>query len=195
VVEPCSGCGEPLVASYPGCPSCLEALERHWLADWAALLEGEGVAPGTEDERLLAAVVHAEIDRQPWTLVDVALTLLRCEACGGELGGGPRACPACELAFGNLWAHDVVAGQQGVMTMNEHALRVGRHVLRHPHRYSPATLTGWRLTMPRVLTGWLPSTAQAQCWGDLIKAGRLAEVERGLEEADVAIARRGARPG
>ncbi len=38
--------------------------------------------------------------------------------------------------------------------------------------------------MPRLLTGWLPSTQDAQDTMDKIKAGRLDEVKRELKELD-----------
>src|SRR5512144_2849519 len=87
-VQRCSTCGRPLIAGYADCPECHEALERIWLADWQALLEQEGVAAGTEDERLLAQVVLGEYGKHPWTVIDIAMSLLRCDECGRELGEG-----------------------------------------------------------------------------------------------------------
>lgn len=151
----CQTCGEFLGRGFRGCPTCHEAIEA------------EGIAPGGDDERLLARVVIAEWTRHPWTIVDYALTLLRCEACGAELGGGPRECQGCAQAFGNLWAPELEAGAR----MDEHALRVGRLVARHPHRYSEATATGWRFSLPMLLTGDLPTTAEAQRLAAWLKAG------------------------
>ncbi len=152
---------------YPRCAICHAAVERYWRADWAALLAAEGIAPGSADERLLAEVVVAELERHPWTVVDYALTLLRCPECGAEWGGGPPACAACAMAFGNLWAPGLEAGA----TMNEHALRVGRWVMRHPHRHSATTVAGWRLNLPLLLAGALPTTAEAQRINAWLKAG------------------------
>ena len=159
-------------------------IECHWRADWVALLVQEKVEAGSNDEKLLAAVVLAEIETQLWTLVDSALTLLSCPECGFELSGGPIECGECEFAFGNLWWHDQLAVRQGVMTMNEHALRVGRYVLRHRHRYSKAIVVGWSLSMPRVLTGWLPIIREAQRVKALINQGRIDEARASLEGVD-----------
>lgn len=166
-VAPCPACGAWLGGGYPACPDCFEAVERYWRADWLALLASAGVAPGGDDELLLAGVVAAELDRHPWSVVDYAMTLLRCEECGAELGGGPQSCGACAFAFGNLWAPGLEAGA----TMNEHALRVGRWVARHPHRYSRITVAGWRSSLPLLLTGALPTTAMAQRINAWLKAG------------------------
>ena len=172
VVEVCAECGGFVGRGYPECPLCYEAVEGLWLADWAALLEAEGVASGSDDEALLAWVIVEEVGRHPWTLTDLALTRVRCRSCGHELGGGPTDCADCALAFGNLWAPEHEAGA----TMNEHALRVGRLVARHPHRYSAATATGWRLSLPLLLTGALPSTVEAQALKAWINAGRADEL-------------------
>lgn len=170
-IETCSTCGEQLGWSYPDCQNCREAVDRIWRADWEALLEAEEIVPGSEDEALLARVALAESERHPWTIVDIAMSLVRCDACGAELGGGPAACAECAFAFGNLWAYDIEAGGQGTMTRDEHALRVGRWVLRYPHRYNEAVVFGWRLAMPRLLTGALPTTRQAQALRARINAG------------------------
>ncbi len=110
----------------------------------------------------LARAVLAQSDRHPWTVVDVAMSLVRCDACGCEMGGGPKDCAACGTVFGGLWAYDVEALYDGVMTGNEHALRVGRWVLRYPHRQSTNAVMAWRGSMPLLLTGGLPSTRDAQ---------------------------------
>ena len=173
-VERCQACGGFVGRGYLSCPACHDAVERHWRADWDALLVAEGIAAGSDEERLLAEVVVAELDRHPWTLIDYAMTLLRCPECGEELGGGPAECGPCAMAFGNLWAPGVEAGA----TMNEHALRVGRWVARHPHRHSAHTVAGWRLSLPLLLTGQLPSTAEAQAiraWLDTGRGDELAD--------------------
>src|ERR1041385_5393059 len=76
-IETCDECGEALGTSYPGSNRCFHAIEDIWLADWAALLEYENVQAGSPDEHLLAQVVMQETERHPWTVVDVAMTLLR----------------------------------------------------------------------------------------------------------------------
>lgn len=163
----CAGCGTFLGRGYPACPVCREAVDGLWRADWVAFLAAEGVASGGADERLLAGVVAAEVTRHPWTLADWALTFLRCAACGAALGGGPVDCADCAFAFGNLWASEVETGAN----RNEHALRVGRWVALHPHRHSAAIVAGWRFSLPFLLTGGVPTTAQAQRLAAWLKGG------------------------
>lgn len=172
IVEPCGTCGRPLIAGYADCRECHDALERIWLADWEALLEQEGIAAGSEDERLLAKVVLGEYERHPWTVLDIAMTLVRCDECGRELGEGYPDCGACSIAFGTSIASEFDA------TPNEHALHVGRWILRFPHRNSAAIVTAWRMTMPHILTGWLPTTEEAQRGTALVREGRLEEARR-----------------
>ncbi len=166
-IEVCAACGAYLGRGYPTCPACYEAVEAIWRADWLAFLAAEGFRPGTPDEALVAEVVVAEFTRHPWTLVDYALTLLRCPECGAEPGGGPVGCATCAHTFGNLWAPELEAGA----TMNEHALRVGRLVVRHPHRFSAAIVTGWRFGLAQLLTGDLPDGGQARRLANWLKAG------------------------
>lgn len=166
-VGPCPACSDYLGRGYRECPQCHEALEAIWREDWLALLAAEGIAPGGDDERLLAGMVIAELTRHPWTIVDYALTLLRCDECGAELGGGPTECEGCARAFGNLWAPEVEAGAR----LDEHAIRVARLVARHPHRYNRAVATGWRFNLPLILTGALPTIAEAQRLASWLKAG------------------------
>jgi hypothetical protein len=167
-----------LGAGYADCPLCHEAIERYWLADWRALLERERVQAGSDDERVLAQVVLAEYEQHPWTEMDVAMSLLRCETCGSELGERYRDCRECGMAFGAS-----VLAEFGA-TANERALHIGRWVLRYPQRHSANVVAGWRLTMPRILTGWLPTTQGAQRAAAMIKAGRLHEVEQMIREED-----------
>jgi hypothetical protein len=195
VVQPCPQCHRPQVTNYLTCSGCYAALEQFWQADWQRLLAYEQIAPGTPEELLLAQLVLDEVEAHPWTCLDWAMTLLPCSACGAELGGGPSDCGQCATAFGNtLWAEGL-AGQRGAVTGNEHALHVGRFILRYPHRYSTHAVTAWRYSMPRLLTGWLPSTAEAQRAMALIKAGRLAEVETELHVLDQTIRMRSAKSG
>ncbi len=188
-VERCQICGRARGGGYPACPECYAAAETLWRADWETLLQAEGVVAGSEDERRLAETVLAAMDQHPWTVVDYAMTLVRCASCGAELGGGPSDRFECQLAFGNAIAYDIPAGEQGVMTGNEHALRIGRHILRAPHQYGAHILTAWRLTFPRLLTGWLPTTEEAQRGMALVKAGKTEAFEAAMRRVDEAINR------
>ena len=186
-VYPCPECHAPIVTNYPHCPSCYEALERYWLADWHAFLVQEQLSPNRDDEQLIAQIVFDEGERHQWTVLDIAMTLLTCSTCRNELGGGPPDCTECSSAWGvTLWA-ETVAGREGLVTFNEHALHVGRLILRHRHRQSQNIIAAWSRSMPRVLTGWLPSTGDAQHFMAKIKEGRLDEVDAYLAELDRAI--------
>jgi len=184
-VEPCPACGAFLGRNHPGCATCRAAAEALWRADWVALLAAEGIAAGGADERFLAGIIAAEIGRHPWTLADWALTLLTCAACGGPLGGGAVGCAECAFAFGNFWAPELERGANA----NEHALRVGRWVTRHPHRHSAAIATGWALSLPFLLTGGVPTTAQAQRLAAWLKAGGDPALLAGCRAPGEAVAR------
>ena len=183
-VFPCNQCAAVSGTNYPHCPSCYLDIERFWLADWHAFLAEEQVQPGTDEEYMIAQVVLDEVERHPWTVLDISMTLVTCTTCGSELGGGPTDCTECATAWGNtLWAESL-AQRQGFVTGNEHAMHVARMILRHPHRQSANIITAWRLSTPRLLTGWLPTTEEAQHYMALIKAGRVAEVEAALKALD-----------
>jgi hypothetical protein len=187
-VERCRECGRALGPNYATCPACHQAVEQFWLADWQALLDREGIAAGSAEEMLLAQVVLKEFGRHAWTVMDIAMSLRRCGTCGAELGERYSDCAECGHAFGAS-----VASEFGA-TANEHALHIGRWVLRYPHRNSANVVTGWSLNMPRLLTGWLPTTADAQRGMALIRAGRVDELRRRMVDVDEAI-RRAAEQG
>ncbi len=207
-VQPCPACGEALGANYgalfgpiarrgeTACRTCHTAIESIWLADWQALLAQEGIAAplardayaaplardayaaGSPEVVLLAQVVVDEFGRHPWTVVDIAMSLLRCKECGGELGENYSACGECGMAFGASILCEFEA------TGNEHALHIGRWVLRYPQHHSPNAVVAWRLSMPRLLTGWLPPIEDAQRIMALIKAGRMSEVNDLVRQLD-----------
>lgn len=180
-VEICPECGELVGAGYAGCQACFNAVERIWLADWEALLADEDIEAGSAGEKLLAQVVLYEIGRHPWTVLDIAMSLQQCSTCGGELGEAYADCAECGEAFGSSLVSEFGA------TANEHALHIARWVLRYPHRNSQNIVTAWRSTMPRLLTGWLPSTREAQSAMALVRAGRLQELQQRLKQVDEAI--------
>jgi hypothetical protein len=188
-VELCSQCHAVLGFNYRDCPSCHLAIERIWKADWNDFLVREQVPPGSDDETLVAQLVIAELDEHPWTIVDMAMCRLPCKECRHELGGGPTACATCQFAFGNLWWYDIDAGRQGAMTMNEHALRVGRYVIRYPHRHSRPIAEAWRLNMPRILTGWLPSGEDARRQATVLKSGQAVDWDALYRRIDAEINR------
>ena len=182
-VEPCPRCGEARGANYHDCPDCYQAIESILLADWQALLDQEGILAGSPEEELLARVVLDEFGRHPWTVVDTAMTRLRCAECSGELGSRYPSCGECGRAFGSSIAAEFDA------TANEHALHVGRYVLRYPEIHSQNAVSAWKLTIPRILTGWLPSTPEAQRAMDWIKKGRIDEIRKLIQRVDQEIER------
>jgi hypothetical protein len=176
--ERCSNCGELVGRGYPECAICAERIDDLWWADWRALLDAERVQPGTDEERALADRVRAaSVGAFPWTCVDWALWLLRCTVCGGQLGSGDLGCVACAAADGARWAWDHQA-LPVAMTPNEHALRVAVAGLRAPHRHRDVAVAGWRLALPFLFAGDLPTTKQAQRIRALLLAGRYAELAR-----------------
>jgi hypothetical protein len=180
----CPACQAALGTNYASCVVCQEAIERYWLADWHALLAEAEIQPDSPDLPAFSQLLLDEGERHPWTVLDIALTHLRCASCLHELGSGPASCTECNSAWGiTLWA-EAVAGRVGLVTMNEHALHIGRMILRYPHRQSANIIAAWSRTMPRLLTGWLPSTQVAQHFMALIKAGQMAEVDRELAIID-----------
>ncbi|MBK9056202.1 MAG: hypothetical protein IPL78_36490 [Chloroflexi bacterium] len=120
---------QPAGISYPTCPACYQTIEQFWLADWHVLLERDKSSPA-RGRTPAGEVVMAESERHPWTVVDIAMTLLTCPECGHESGSRYQECTVCYLAFGQA-----LASEYGV-TGNEHALHIGRWILRHPHQHS-----------------------------------------------------------
>jgi uncharacterized protein (UPF0212 family) len=180
-ILPCPQCGEASGANYANCPQCHEVIESIWMADWNALLQEEGVAAGSEEERLLASVVTSEFGRHAWTVMDIAMSLQRCSLCGNELGEAYQDCAECGMAFGASILAEFDA------TPNEHALHIGRWVLRYPQQHSQNAVAAWRLTLPRILTGWLPSTQEAQRAMAMIKVGQVDQVQRLIQQVDAQI--------
>jgi hypothetical protein len=182
-VQTCAACGEALGGGYANCGDCFAAVEQIWEADWAALLAQVGIAPGTEEELALAQRVIDSFGRHPWTVMDMAMRRLTCEECGGELGEGFPDCFECSAAFGAS-----IQAEFGA-TPNEHALHIGRWILRFPHRSSENIVIAWKMSVPRLLTGWLPTTAEAQRAMDQIKVGEVEAVRAAMKQVDEAINR------
>jgi hypothetical protein len=65
---------------------------------------------------------------------------------------------------------------RGMMTGNEHAIRVAVAGLRAPHRHRATVLAGWRLALPLLVVGATPTTRQAQRIRLYVLAGRYAEL-------------------
>jgi hypothetical protein len=174
----CSNCGELVGRGYPDCAICAEAIDELWWADWRAQLDASGIRPGTDEELNLARQVLSDpVGTHPWTCVDWALWLLRCAECGGRLGSGDLGCVACAASDAARWAWDHEAMPHS-MTPNEHALRVAVAALRAPRRHREAALATWRLALPFLFAGDLPTTSQSQRIRAHVIAGRYDELAR-----------------
>ena len=155
-------------------------VERAWsraCAEWEA-------EPGSTAEADLARLVAEGPDQFDWRVVDAALDRLACPACGWALGSGATGCAPCDSADGYRYAARET-DRPGVAPGNEHAVRVGWSVCRHPHRYSPRAVCGWELGLPGIHAGHLPTTAQAQAARALINRLTDAEAERVTSLAEV----------
>ncbi|MBB5956588.1 hypothetical protein FHS29_003174 [Saccharothrix tamanrassetensis] len=175
-VSPCPSCGDLAGRGYPECRYCAELVDQYWLLDWQELLAAEKLTEGGAGERELAELVLAdEVGRHPWTCTDWAMTLVSCSQCGVEPGTGPVDCVRCAMAEGLRWSWDH-AGFPDAITAGEHALRVARAVLRAPHRRRPTVVRAWRLLLPFLLVGELPTVGQVQRIRAHVIAGGYADL-------------------
>ncbi|MEU8382890.1 hypothetical protein [Streptosporangium sp. NPDC048865] len=183
----CAGCGCWEYGGAPGCDRCAALVDRIVEDGWRGFLRerfgaagppagrgGAGPSAGArlsaEEESAIAEMVADEPDRHDWRVVDAALDRLACPGCGARLGRGPLGCPPCDLADGFRYSA-VETDRPGVPPGNEHAIRVGVSVIRAGHRQTPRALLGWRLGLPALLDGFLPTTPQAQAMRARINAG------------------------
>ncbi|WP_367132982.1 hypothetical protein [Saccharothrix sp. HUAS TT1] len=177
-VSPCPSCGDLAGRGYPGCRFCAELVDQYWLLDWQELLAAEQLAEGGAGERELAELVLAdEVGLHPWTCTDWAMTLLACSQCGEELATGPVDCVRCAMADNLRWSWDHT-GHPAAMTAGEHALRVARATLRAPHRGRAAIVGAWRLLLPFLLVGELPTVGQVRRIRAAVLAGAYPELAR-----------------
>ena len=127
----------------------------------------------SDDEVAIAEMVVDEPDRHLWRVVDGAYDRLTCRECGGRLSRGPAGCAACDLADGFRYVA-VEVDRAGVPRGNEHALRVNVAVVRRPYGISELEVLGRRLSLPVLLDGRLPTTAQAQAAREMLNRGATA---------------------
>lgn len=168
MANPCHACGELLGRGYPTCESCAEVVDRPLRAEWADL-------PDQDPER----VADAEPGEYRWTCVDWALRQLRCEGCGGELAAGAPHCVGCAAADAARW-------EAPALTSNEHALRTAMAMLRAPTWRRSAVVETWRLVLPFVLTGAVPTAAELRQIRTFVLAGRYDELAA-LESLPLAV--------
>lgn len=170
----CDDCSHWEPAGAPDCVRCAGLVDGIVERGWRAFLEREFGAVGPDEERAVAEMVVQEPDRHEWRVVDAAYDRLRCGECGDRLSRGPAGCGPCDLANGFRFVA-IEIDRPGVPPGNEHALRVNVSVVRRPHWVSAAELLGRRLSLPVLLEGRLPTTAQAQAARALLNKGATAE--------------------
>jgi hypothetical protein len=137
-------------------------VDRPWSSAWAAL-------PKPDPEQ----VADAPPGDYPWSCVDWALRLLICTGCGGELAAGAPDCVGCATADAARW-------ELAAPTAHEHALRTAVVTLRTaPWRRASVTST-WRLLLPFVVAGVVPTRSEVGEVRTQVVAGRYDELA-GLE--------------
>ncbi|MEU6724181.1 hypothetical protein ABZ917_10765 [Nonomuraea wenchangensis] len=166
----CEECGHWEPAGAPACARCAALVDEIVEEGWRAFVEREFGTADPPGERLIAEMVVDEPDRHPWRVVDAAYDRLTCPECGGRLSRGPAGCAPCDLANGFRYAA-VEIDRPGVPPGNEHALRVNVAVTRRPYGVSAAEVLLRRLSLPILLDGLLPTTAQAQATKAAANAG------------------------
>ena len=156
--KPCATCGDLTGRGYPSCLGCAAAVDRPWQLAWAEL-------PDADPER----VADAPAGDYPWTCVDWALRQLRCAGCGGELAAGAPDCVGCAAADAARW--ELVPP-----TRHDVALRTAVVVLRAPTWRRRSVASTWRLLLPFVVAGAVPTGAEVREVRTLVVAGRYEEL-------------------
>jgi hypothetical protein len=176
-LEICPQCQTFVGRNYPECPHCREVVEQPIKTAWQALLHTHNIEPNTDQERELAATILADSDQYWWSEVEAAMRRTSCPTCGGPLGYGSPDCTDCISRSDMLWGRDLEFAPDGTLSRNEHARRVMIRGLGQSHRHSAASLEGWRLYLPFLLSGPQPGGTRddvryAQTISAWIKAGR-----------------------
>jgi hypothetical protein len=161
--KPCATCGDLTGRGYPSCPGCATVVDRPWQSAWAAL-------PDPDPEQ----VADAPPGDYPWACVDWALRQLRCQGCGGELAAGAPDCVGCAAASSARW-------ELATTTPHEHVLRTAVVALRAPTWHRRAVASTWRLLLPFVVAGSVPSVLELREIRTQVVAGRYDELAS-LEE-------------
>ncbi|MER6947743.1 hypothetical protein ABT294_27290 [Nonomuraea sp. NPDC000554] len=168
----CGVCSHWEPAGAPGCARCAALVDEIVEEGWRAFLAAEfaTTAPGPAEERAIAEMVVDEPDKHVWRVVDAAYDRLTCDECGGRLSRGPAGCAPCDLANGFRYAA-IEIDRPEAAPGNEHGLRVNVSVVRRPSGISPRELLARRLSLPILLEGRLPATAEAQAGKALLNSG------------------------
>lgn len=140
----------------------MTVVDRPWQSAWASL-------PDPDPEQ----VADAPTGDYPWACVDWALRQLRCQGCGGELAAGAPDCVGCAAASSARW-------ELATPSAHEHRLRAAVVVLRAPAWHREAVASTWRLLLPFVVAGSVPTVDEVREVRTQVVAGRydeLAELE------------------
>jgi hypothetical protein len=167
----------------PRFTAALREIEDSIDAAWDTFCTASGVGKGTAEARELAEVVLQDTSEFDWRIVDGALDQLTCPDCGSTLGAG-AGCARCDQANGFRFAARET-DRPGVPPGNEHAIRVSSAVARTRDRYTARARAGYELLLPDLLTGVLPTTAQAQHYKHLINQRTDDELEHLLTPQDL----------
>jgi hypothetical protein len=100
-------------------------------------------------------VADAPAGDYPWTCVDWALRQLRCQGCGGELAAGAPDCVGCAAASSARW-------ELATTSAHEHIWRAAVVALRAPRWHRDAVASTWRLLLPFVVAGSVPSVLEVR---------------------------------
>ena len=163
VAKPCATCGDLTGRGYPSCPGCATAVDRPWESAWAELAD-------PDPER----IAGAPPGEYRWPCVDAALRRLRCTGCGGELAAGDADCLDCAVADATRWELEAP-------TPHERALRTAVATLRAPAWRRQSVVSTWRLLLPFVVAGAVPTGAELREVRTQVLAGRYEELAEGEE--------------
>ena len=156
--KPCTTCGDLTGRRYPSCHGCAIVVDRPWRSAWDELVD-----PDPEQ------VADAPLGDYPWACVDWALRQLRCAGCGGELAAGAADCVGCAAADAARW-------ELAPETPHARLLRTAVVVLRAPTWRRVAVTSTWRLLLPFVVAGAVPSVASRCAVRTQVVAGRYDEL-------------------
>ena len=179
----CPQCHEFTGRNFPGCQECREPVEKIIRSAWEALLAGQRIAAGSEQEQEMVDRVLEHSEQYWWSEVEAAMRMTPCPACNGPLGYGMPGCEECVSRSDMLWGRDLEYTEDGGVQKNEHAMRVTLRGLGQAHRHSQFSIEGWRLGLPLLLqnknidpTAPQTQVKQIQAVGAWIKAGRGKEL-------------------
>ncbi|NUT35123.1 MAG: hypothetical protein HOV79_18875 [Hamadaea sp.] len=166
----CPACGCWEYGGPPDCARCRALVDAVVEEGWHTFVVREFGGLPSDQERAVVELIAEDPQAVDWRVYDAALDRITCPECGAPLGAGPVGCAACDRAHGYRYAA-IETDRPGVPPGNEHGVRVNVSVVRRPHVTSAPELLARRAILPALLVGALPTTAQAQRFGALVKDG------------------------